>query len=100
MLSLGGIIYLIARAVPRVSDEELKKNPSLIPSHGFMMFLEQVDEKFKIIFEKWLRRTRIWVLKFDNFVAEKLKKFRKETPKETGFAVEEKKQVEDTKTEV
>lgn len=89
---------MIARAVPRISEEELKKNPSAIPSHGFMMFLEQIDERFKIIFEKWLRRVRIGILKFDNFVVERLKKFKKETAKETGFAVEEKKQVEDNKS--
>lgn len=91
---------MIARAVPRISEEELKKNPAAIPSHGFMMFLEQVDERLKLIFEKWLRRIRVWILKFDNFVAEKLKKFKKETSKETGFAVEEKKETEDNKTEV
>lgn len=94
MLSLGAVLYLIARAVPRVSDEEIKKNHATIPSHGFMTFLEKIDDKLKLILEKLLRRTRIWILKFDNFIVEKLKKFKKEASKETAFPVEEKKETD------
>lgn len=88
MLSLGTVVYLIAKAVPRINDEEFKKNPSVLPSHGFMSFLERVDDRLKIISEKFLRWLRIWILKLDNWITGHLKKFKKETAKETGFDME------------
>ena len=87
MLSLGVVLYLISRALPRINDEEVKKTSSGEP-HWFMLYLEKTDVWLKAVSEKSLRRARVWILKLDNFVGQMLNRFKKEAPKETGFPIE------------
>ena len=89
MLSLGSILYIIARALPRISDDDLKNKKTNHP-HWFISYLEKADEWLKAFSEKFLRRARVWILKLDNFVARKLSMFKKETPKETVLPMENK----------
>ncbi len=89
MLSLGAVIYLIARATPRISDEELKTESGVLRENRLMLFLEKIDVRLKIVLEKLLRRTRVWILKLDNFIVRKLRRFKKELPKESGFSTQE-----------
>jgi hypothetical protein len=83
--SLGVIVYLFARALPRVddvdgSDESLKmKGDALSP------YLEKIDGWISAVFEKFLRRAKVWVLKLDNLVSTELNKFKREPQKEVGF---------------
>lgn len=85
MLSLGAVIYLIARATPRINDEELRVKAAGVREPRFMNFLEKIDARFKIYSEKFLRRVRVWILKLDNSVAQKLHRFKKEASKENAF---------------
>lgn len=79
MLSLAAILYLMAKALPRIGDE-----PENVAERSRVMFyMEKVDEFLKAFLEKVLRQIRIWILKFDNFIGKKLSRFKKEIPKET-----------------
>lgn len=89
MLSLGAILYILARTLPRISDDDFKNKKTEHP-HWLTSYLEKADEWLKAFSEKFLRRARVWILKLDNFVAQKLKGFKKEMPKETVLPMENK----------
>ena len=88
MLSLGTILYLLARALPRVNDQEIKEKSASSQPHWFNTYLEKADEWLKAYLEKFLRRIRVWILKLDNFVAHRLNRFKKETPREPILPIE------------
>ena len=60
-----------------------------------MAYLEKFDEWLKIFFEKFLRRVKVWILKLDNVVSERLSRFKKEVPKDLKLQREEKKVLEE-----
>ena len=66
-VSLGAVIYLLARAVPRVTEAG-----EVIHAHGrFDRFLSrlplrQIDERLNLGFEKTLRTLKVWVMKSGN----------------------------------
>ncbi len=76
--SLGVIIYLLARAVPRVNE-----SGEMVHTHGRMdrilakLPLEKIDARLRVIFEKTLRKTRIVTMKIDNAVHNRLTKLKK-----------------------
>ncbi len=80
MVSLAAILYLMAKAVPRIGDE-----PENGPENQgrVMMYVEKLDEFLKAFLEKFLRQVRVWILKFDNFIGQKINRFKKEAPRET-----------------
>ncbi len=80
ILSLGGMLYLMAKALPRVSDEETVDH---MRHSRLMEYLEKLDELLKSFFEKALRRSRVWLLKLDNVITKKLDRFKKSGTKET-----------------
>lgn len=105
MISLGTIIYLIARAAPRVGDiEESFKKETF---HGKLDKLiakipfERIDIFFSSNFEKMLRKIKLWLMKWDNLLAEHLKKIKQNNDagakeeKNLFFSLEEDKQKEE-----
>lgn len=65
MLSLGMIIYLMARAVPRVGDEISK--PIVKFDHWFgPLRLEKLDVLLGNFLEKLLRKIKLFLMKLDN----------------------------------
>lgn len=90
MVSLAAIIYLMAKALPRISDEA-ENGPA--SQSRVMFYVEKLDGVLKAFSEKFLRQARVWILKVDNFVTQKLNQFKKEAPKETKLPpAEEKKE--------
>lgn len=88
MLCLGVILYLAAKALPRIDD----RNPpprEILKTHWIVGYLEKIDEFMKARLEKILRRLKIWLLKLDNYVSGKLERFKKEALKETKLPIEE-----------
>lgn len=79
MLSFGAMLYLMAKALPRVSDEE---GADHLRHSRLMEYLEKLDELLKSFFEKVLRRSRVWLLKLDNMITKKLDRFKKNGTKE------------------
>jgi len=75
MVSLGIIVYLIALALPRVSDLE-ETNGSHFKGKtkglGAILPLDQVDIKLNALKDKTFRRLKILVMKADNFLSKRL----------------------------
>ena len=73
-LSLGAIILILARALPRVEDENIayrsKKKRSFCVTK---ISLEKLDNSFNLVAHKSLRKMKILIMKADNFVTNKLK---------------------------
>src|SRR5579872_5403836 len=79
MALLAFIMYLMARTLPRISDES-DNSPD---NHSrAMVYIEKMDEFLKVFLEKTLRQIRVWILRLDNLISQKLNRFRKESPKE------------------
>jgi len=75
MISFGGILYIIARALPRTEEEE-KGSSETSPTPRIVVYLEQADERLLVVLEKALRRIRVVLLKLDNAVSQKLRRFK------------------------
>jgi hypothetical protein len=106
MFSLGTIIYLVARAAPRVGNveesfrketfhEKLDKLIAKIP-------LDKMDVFFNTCLEKIMRKTKLLLMKWDNLLTERLKKISKsggigikEDKKNIFTSLEENKKEED-----
>ena len=86
MAALAVILYLMAKALPRISDEP--ENSRAEKSRA-MFYVEKLDILLKTFLEKTLRQVRVWLLKFDNFIGLKINRFKKETPKETKLPAAE-----------
>jgi len=96
VISLGVVLYLLARTLPRISEVADDTLESRIRTHRLSMYVERMDEWVKAFFEKFLRRAKVWILKLDNTVSERLNRSKK-GPKELQFT--EEKPEEDEKKE-
>lgn len=75
--SLGVVIYLFARALSRVENENISSRQlPLLDSFFSAKVLDKADTFAKTILEKILRRMKIIVMKVDNFVSESLGKIK------------------------
>ncbi len=83
VLCAGTILYLVARALPKISDENNGK--PVLKTSKTLVYLEKADEKFKKSREKLLRRIRVIILKFDNYLSGRLSKFKRNEDKNGGF---------------
>jgi len=74
MVSLGTMIYLVARAMPRVT-ETAKTEPAKDYFDELMkkLPLEKADMLATLWTEKFLRKLKIVILKLDNFLSKHLK---------------------------
>lgn len=99
VVSLGFVVYLFGRVVPRVSDKDVEKAKEQSLFHWLVGYLEQVDSWLLWLFEKFLRRLRVIIMKLDNVVTKKLGRFKKEAERQTGFPVETKKEEVDEEKE-
>ncbi len=77
MLSLGTILYLIVRALPRLDKSEVEGK---VNRSGFERWLvsdlpEKADLFLSSLLSKWLRKTKILLLKLDNWLGHHLKRF-------------------------
>lgn len=75
LVSLGLIVYLFARAVPRIAHN---RPEDVQPLSGFDRFinrlpLEKIDRGLHSFFEKTLRKSRIVLMKIDNYINSHLK---------------------------
>ena len=79
--SLGVIIYLIARSVPRVKDEEMPpRGPNFVDKLLKKVPTGKIDETINSSMTKFLRKLRVLILKVDNFINHRLGKLKKPTP--------------------
>lgn len=79
---LAILMVIALRALPRVSNEVFTESRSRVQVHELMIALERVDDVLKILFEKFLRRLKVLIMKLDNIVTKKISKFKNERTKE------------------
>jgi tRNA U34 5-carboxymethylaminomethyl modifying GTPase MnmE/TrmE len=79
-LLLSFIVYLISLTLPRISEEELEAIRK-IRREKMIVFIEKSDLILKSFLEKFLRKVKIWLLSLNNFIEEKLSKFKKDIQK-------------------
>ena len=72
MLSFGGLLYMTARALPRIGEEEKQKKGFFerVMKSGMP---EQLDEASKAFTVKFLRKSKVYLLKLENTVTKKLR---------------------------
>ncbi len=102
LLSLAAILFMVARALPRIeaSGEEIKQSPlekwvtSGVP--------EKVDAALNAFSAKFLRRSKVVIMRIDNLVTARLQNFAKKEgegkPRPDYKEITEEKSKEETKT--
>ncbi|MDO8556880.1 MAG: hypothetical protein Q7R98_00255 [Candidatus Jorgensenbacteria bacterium] len=89
MVALAAVLYVLIQILPRINDAEVERVTSRLSFHGLVGRLEKVDEFIAAVFHKFLRRTRVVILKLDNVVGKKLNEMKKESiGKESPFQAE------------
>ena len=88
MISLGIILYLVARTLPRI-DGEVQQNGSNGKLGMFEKWIasempEKVDEFISNFLMKTLRKVKVFLLKIDNNLSKHLKKIKPQSGKEEG----------------
>lgn len=79
MVSLGVVIYLMARVVPRMGDEISK--PAVKFDHWVdSIKLEKIDVFLSTFLEKFLRKIKLFLMKLDNVTNGYLDKIKKAKP--------------------
>ncbi len=79
MLSLGSILYLMVRALPRVAEETASNDHgSFLDRWAHSELPEKIDASINGFLFKFFRRARITVLKLDNALGSRLQKMKPE----------------------
>lgn len=78
--SLGLVIYLMARALPRVSDSGAPpRGPGFFDRLMSRLPMAKIDENINSFFAKFLRRSKVVVMKIDNFINHRLGRLTKKS---------------------
>jgi len=77
MLSLGAVLYLMVRALPRITEEPSEKK-NFLDRWAHSDVPEKMDAAFNVFLLKFLRRVKIFVLKLDNMLSKELRKIKSE----------------------
>ncbi|MDD5060973.1 MAG: hypothetical protein PHN44_01660 [Candidatus Marinimicrobia bacterium] len=78
MFSLGTVIFLVARALPRISETETANAPKSRTNWFSSFPFEKVDAAVNAFSEKTLRKIKLILMKTDNMVSRQLNKFKKD----------------------
>jgi len=97
MVSLGTMIYLVARTLPRVDETVIvERKNNYIDKLIKRIPLEKADAFVSMVMEKFLRKFKVLVLKLDNLLTKHLQNLRPQqgTDKMARPNIFEKKDVE------
>lgn len=78
--SMGIMIYLLARALPRVTEDEGVMPAGVFDRLVEKLPLQRIDLMISAFFEKVLRKMKVLVSKFDNMINGYLAQVRKHSP--------------------
>ncbi|MFA6354519.1 MAG: hypothetical protein WCX12_02430 [Candidatus Paceibacterota bacterium] len=87
--SIGVILYLVARSLPRIEEGEVRRDElgfwgKLVASE----IPEKADQLFNSFLVKFLRKLKVFLLKIDNMISRRLKKIKHKNagaPPTSGF---------------
>ncbi len=74
MISLGAILYLVVRSLPRISGEDEDRKPNLWERWVMSDVPHKLDLATKAYAGKFFRKLKVYVMRIDNFLTAKLKK--------------------------
>ena len=74
MISTGAILFIIIRALPRLGEESPEIKMGVLDRWVTSEIPEKIDQTLNSFLEKFLRKSRVWILKLDNNVSHMLKK--------------------------
>ncbi len=77
-VSLGAIVMIVARGLPRMEDEVTTERHArdFWAMVAKKVPLDRIDESFNHAFHKFLRKSKVFIMRADNIVTGKLKSFR------------------------
>lgn len=79
VLSLGAIIYLLARAAERTSGvARVNREPNQFDKFVAKLPLAEIDAFLNSFFGKFLRKSKVVVMKVDNLLNEYINKLKKD----------------------
>jgi hypothetical protein len=79
MLSLGSVLYLMVRALPRVAEETAPDDhQGLLDRWAHSEMPEKIDRAVNGFLFKFFRKARVTVLKLDNALGSRLQKMKPE----------------------
>ena len=79
--SLGMVIYMIARVVPRMPENiEPPRRANFFDRLMSKIPMSKIDERLNSFLAKFLRRSRVVTMKMDNFINDRLGKISKKIP--------------------
>ncbi|MDO8467314.1 MAG: hypothetical protein Q7S83_04215 [bacterium] len=82
--SLGLVIYMIARAIPRVPEEvSTHRRSSWVDRLMSKIPMSAIDDRLNSFIAKFLRKFRVIMMKIDNFINDRLGKLSKKTKEPT-----------------
>lgn len=90
---IGVMLYLVARVLPKISDKTNGIPEFKTPR--VLVYLEKADQRFKKKREKFLRKIRVFVLKFDNYLSGRLSRFKRNEEKNGGLRLDLEKEKEE-----
>jgi len=77
MISLGVILYLVIRTLPRIEEENLPPLKRGIFERWFTSEIpERLDKISQAILEKLFRKLKVFLLRLDNILTERLRKIK------------------------
>jgi len=76
MVSLSLVLYLMARALPRIVEEPHAEKQGLLDRWAHSQFPEKVDLALNGFLLKFLRKLKVSLLKLDNTLSKHLQKVR------------------------
>jgi|SRR3989344_3185170 len=79
--SLGVVILMMAKALPRVSDAGApSRGPGFFERLISKLPMARIDENINSFLAKFLRKSKVLVMKIDNFINHRLGKLSKKAP--------------------
>jgi len=76
LLSLGTVVYVIVRALPRLDSAMPQATRSVFERWIMSEIPERADKAFTEVMGKSLRRLKVFLLKLDNIITHQLKKIK------------------------
>lgn len=74
MISLGTVLYLVSRSLPRLGEEEVPQKQGVLERLVTSEIPEKVDALLGTYSGKFVRKLKIYLLRLDNYLTEKLKR--------------------------
>ena len=74
IISAGTVLYLVARSLPRVEDNGAPRRQNILDRWVASEIPERIDATINSVMGKLLRKLKVFLLKIDNLLTEKLRR--------------------------